>query len=952
MGAHVWGPAYLRDHLLPQGRVTGWAPSWYAGFPAYTFYFPLAALLIVLLDLFLPYGVAFKLVAVMGAVTLPVAAYAFGRLSRLRFPGPPLLAVATLPFLFDTSFTIYGGNIASLLAGEFSFSLSLSLALLFLGVLSRGMETGEHRALAAVLLALTALGHLIPTVFAVGAAGVLLVLRFDRRRFRYFATVALLAFMIAAFWALPLLARLSFTNDMGWGKITEYSKTLFPPHMKWILPLVGAGIISAIGLRVYSSMAIGAIGGFAGIAFVLLPEGRLWNARLLPFWFLCLYLLAGVGVAEVGRAAGGMFTRDTDRPAPWPAPVTSVVALVFTIIAVGGPLRALPEWLPMRSGQVSFVPDWIRWNFSGYEAKASYPEYHSLMETMRSLPCGRAMWEYQSEHNRYGTPMALMLLPYWTNECIASMEGLHFEASATTPFHFINASELSKQPSNPQRDLPYGSLDLASGVRHLQLMGVRYYMAISAEAISQAIARHELRLVAESGPWKIFEVGNADLVVPLSSEPVVVEGIGNGQKEWLPLALSFYMNPSRSNVFLTRDGPSEWTRIDRGDRVPKRSVRKAVVRNIRADRNSVSFDVDRPGSPVLVKVSYFPNWKVRGGRGPWRTTPNFMLVVPTERHVELVYGYTTVDVAAWLLTILGIVILIRIARRPVQFRERVPELPRPEIATSDRELVTVPFQALSGSVGTPWISVVMPAHNEGQILESSVRRVVKGLRARNLSFEVLIVENGSRDGTLRIARDLSADFPEVHFASLLVADYGGAIREGVLAAVGDYVVIFDVDNCDLGFFDRARSLLERSEDAAIVVGTKRGPGALDKRSWPRRVMTAVFSMLLRFGLGLRVSDTHGMKAMRRDQVLELARQCRFREDLFDAELILRAERSGLRVLEIPISVEERRSPRTSIFGRIPRTLAGLLRLRFQLLREVKPAQKFEKQHSRGQRRLG
>ena len=61
MGAHVWGPAFMRDHLLPHGRLTGWAPSWYDGFPAYTFYFPLPALLIALLSFLLPYGMAFML---------------------------------------------------------------------------------------------------------------------------------------------------------------------------------------------------------------------------------------------------------------------------------------------------------------------------------------------------------------------------------------------------------------------------------------------------------------------------------------------------------------------------------------------------------------------------------------------------------------------------------------------------------------------------------------------------------------------------------------------------------------------------------------------------------------------------------------------------------------------------------------------------------------------------
>src|SRR4051812_41333153 len=66
MGAHVWQPAYLRDHLLHHGRITGWAPDWYDGFPALVFYFPLPSIMTVLLSVFVHYNVAFKLVTVSG----------------------------------------------------------------------------------------------------------------------------------------------------------------------------------------------------------------------------------------------------------------------------------------------------------------------------------------------------------------------------------------------------------------------------------------------------------------------------------------------------------------------------------------------------------------------------------------------------------------------------------------------------------------------------------------------------------------------------------------------------------------------------------------------------------------------------------------------------------------------------------------------------------------------
>ena len=75
MGAHVWMPWFLEKHWFGQGRLSGWAPDWYAGFPVGMYYFPLPNLMVAFLDLFLHYNIAFKLVTVSGPLMLPAAAY-------------------------------------------------------------------------------------------------------------------------------------------------------------------------------------------------------------------------------------------------------------------------------------------------------------------------------------------------------------------------------------------------------------------------------------------------------------------------------------------------------------------------------------------------------------------------------------------------------------------------------------------------------------------------------------------------------------------------------------------------------------------------------------------------------------------------------------------------------------------------------------------------------------
>jgi hypothetical protein len=778
MGAHVWAPDYLRDHLLSQGRLSGWTPDWYAGFPAYHFYMVVPSLFILALDLVMPYNVAFKLVSVSGLVTMPVAAWALGRLARLPFPGPPLLAVASVVFLFDRSFSIYGGNIASTLAGEFAFSISLTLSLVFLGVVLRGLETGRHRALAAVLLALTALCHVIPAIFAV-VAGLVAMAYFalvglrhgevatSGRRLWWAVSAGVVGGLLTTFWTLPFVLRRAYLNDMGWERITIFWERLIPGpvgraisslfggaadnggagtiegdlSVAFVLALVGVGASIAFRRRLGIFLTVVAV--VAAVGYVLAPQGRLWNARLLPFWYLCVYLLAAIAIAELVRALAKL-SQDGDHEGArrWTLRGTAVAgALVLATVAF--PMRSLPfgtvdeagdyHWptkavgFTNAAGDQSFISGWAQWNYTGYEGKAAYPEYREVVEMMAAVGdehgCGRAMWEYDRTLDRFGTPMALMLLPYWTDGCIGSMEGLYFEASATTPYHFMNQSALSASPSQAQRNLPYSGLSVPRGVEYLQMMGVRYYMAFSAAAVAQADQHPDLTPLAASQTypvsdpegvvtdttWRVYEVADTELVAPLSARPAVWTDVPDGGEGWLEAAVEWYREATEDDVFRAADGPAEWERVSHLEDPERVPLDPVDVSNVVEGNDSVSFEVSEPGTPMLVKVSYFPNWEVSGAEGPWRVAPNLMVVVPTETRVELSYGTTGVEWLSWALTLLGLVGLVVLARRgDVDLREGEGAVADPDADPDAGEAVpedaTGPADGhdpvLAGSVGS------------------------------------------------------------------------------------------------------------------------------------------------------------------------------------------------------------------------------------------------------------
>jgi len=230
------------------------------------------------------------------------------------------------------------------------------------------------------------------------------------------------------------------------------------------------------------------------------------------------------------------------------------------------------------------------------------------------------------------------------------------------------------------------------------------------------------------------------------------------------------------------------------------------------------------------------------------------------------------------------------------------------------------------------LSIVVPAYNESEYLATTVGDLHHGLTDRGHDFEIVVVENGSLDGTRDVATELAQRYSTMTTRFLDRADYGAAVRAGILAAGGETIVCFDTDHYDLAFLDAALGALAGGDPPDLVVGSKRASGSIDVRPWPRRLVTTIFAVVLRLGFGLEVSDTHGMKAMRRAAIADLVPRCQFDGDLFDTELVIRAARAQRRVVELPVVVTERRPPRTSVWSRVPRSLVGLVRLRLALRR--------------------
>ncbi len=240
----------------------------------------------------------------------------------------------------------------------------------------------------------------------------------------------------------------------------------------------------------------------------------------------------------------------------------------------------------------------------------------------------------------------------------------------------------------------------------------------------------------------------------------------------------------------------------------------------------------------------------------------------------------------------------------------------------------------STSNDAPRISIVIPVYNEEAILHAAVVDLRERLAPMGWSYEIILAENGSKDRTVEIGQELAnkygaAEGGQVKIISMGEPNYGKALKQGILLARGELVICDEIDLCDVDFHRRAIEILETGE-ADLVIGSKLLAGAEDDRPVIRHVASMAYSSMLKVLLGFRGTDTHGLKAFRRVALLDVVRSCLVDKDVFASELVIRADRGGVRTREIPVRVMEKRPPSINLFKRVPNVLKSVAKLTYAI----------------------
>jgi hypothetical protein len=635
---HVPTAAALCDRLLPAGRLHGWEPGGYLGFPLLLYYFPLPFLVIAALVPALGLAVAFKLGTALPVFLLPLFAYASFRLLGFRFPGPLLGAAAATLFQFLEANPIWGGTMASVLTGEFAYQYGIGLGVLFLGVVYRSYGRGLRPILPALALALTGIAHGYAVLWAgLSASYFLYGARRPLRALGWLLAVAGLAFALAAFWLLPLLSSWGWTTPYDDPWITVQPANLVPPLLLAPVAIAGLGLAGTLLLarrsggpdrRLLFLLHSGLIAAALAAAG---PALGIIDVRFVPFAQLALCLAAAASLGLLLQASA--------------APDLGGLGLALLAALAG-------------DAQSKVIRGWVDWNYTGLEAKEQWPAFRELADRLQgTLADPRVAVEYGTEHEKTGSIRMYETLPFFSGR--STLEGVYNQASLSTHPVYYLASELGASSPNPFRNRHYASFDSEAALAHLRLFAVGEVVAVSGKLVQSLSARPDAELVARVPPYTLFRLARpAPYVEPLRYQPVrtALRGFRDKSYRWftrrpLPQAPLVFTDDARFGV------------VEQDEWLPPPEVPLAgdARVSVRLEAEAVRIETDRPGHPLLVKISYHPRWRAEGADGPYLVSPGLMLVIPRQEAVQLRYGRDLSDWTGLALTLAALGYGLRLA---------------------------------------------------------------------------------------------------------------------------------------------------------------------------------------------------------------------------------------------------------------------------------------------------
>lgn len=246
----------------------------------------------------------------------------------------------------------------------------------------------------------------------------------------------------------------------------------------------------------------------------------------------------------------------------------------------------------------------------------------------------------------------------------------------------------------------------------------------------------------------------------------------------------------------------------------------------------------------------------------------------------------------------------------------------------------------------PFLTIVIPAYNEARRLPTTLEQILNYLDQQDYSASLIVVDDGSTDGTATVARTYDKQYRRVEVIENPHQGKGATVRRGMLAAEGDIVLFSDADlSTPIGELERLLPWFDEGYD--VVIGSREGAGARRyEEPFYRHLMGRVFNTLVRLLTVQGIQDTQcGFKAFRRDVARDLFNRMQlYRDDAkpivgamvtaFDVEILYLAQHLGYRIREVPVEWHYSNETKVNPLKDSWRNLRDVVTVRWNALRGV------------------
>jgi hypothetical protein len=475
------------------------------------------------------------------------------------------------------------------------------------------------------------------------------------RRLLVFAAEAGVATLLMGWWLIPLVAKSAFCMDFG----ENWAVSLFRSFPVYSVVFFVFGAVALwVGVK-RSLPALWLLVWLCSVSVILFKIGYsispvFVNVRLWPFIFFAVMALGAVGLGLLLERARG--TRII---------VGFMVPVVLGAVMMGDSLSG--GFTP------GYTRAWATWNFSGLETKPSASVFQKMMPLLKGTS-GRLANDLCEENNQLGSSRVFELVPFLTGKPI--LEGGLVNSALGSMYSYYIQSESSQTCAGFPPIVTPSSFDFSRATKHLELFNVKHFIARSAMTRQALATMGDWRFVARELEWELYELMTHEgryVFVP-ARWPYVIE-----TDRWKECSLQWLYTPQVLDQFMLWQMPgmklpqvqlhtftetqfrqillesrntNSLTGFARGESIERAGTQ--CIQDEMVEDGRIRFRTSAVGLPHIIKMTWFPNWKVSGAKQVFCISPGFMCVFPEQEEVELYYGTILSDVVGYLATAVGV----------------------------------------------------------------------------------------------------------------------------------------------------------------------------------------------------------------------------------------------------------------------------------------------------------